>query len=499
MACSILILPDEVLRETFSHVLTPVTVSSHTTGKFQFSDIISIRSVCRRFRAVFNELPFWYDGDFDLLDLISNREWLYPIELFEDCRAFLEDLLSERQLIERFVLRSKWRFRNLISFQTVHKFVPSFSENTTAVVLESDFTRATASTKFRHGRSWESPLTLRGLSPDDESDCRWLCPLLDAKARTPIQRFLVNLGNCHCLTTLQLSTIRAPLDLDSIVRFCPQIKGLRLTRIMQYKGNLQGLSLLQELDVRNFTSPINVPMDYILPKNSALSLTRLSIVHDEWMDPEDDISPVWPTLLDVFLNVTSLCISPVTDSFCDFIVRANLSLIDFRAQVTHGAEVTMTKVVDIFSAQSLRNLRHLRFSIRKYKRIPAPFLRLLEAIVSNLHLLKELSIAMALNLSWCTQLIYLVNLEKLAWYYPDDDCRDSENLLFKTGLTLKVCNDEEYKKGSELVMKSFDAAFARFIMKPLIKTQLTKKNDVDQEWLNLMTEDSHKLFQLDAA
>src|SRR5947207_12074781 len=63
MTSSILNLPIEVLTETFGYVRTPFTARPYYTSQGQFSEIVGIRSVCRWFRAVSNELSFWYNED----------------------------------------------------------------------------------------------------------------------------------------------------------------------------------------------------------------------------------------------------------------------------------------------------------------------------------------------------------------------------------------------------------------------------------------------------
>ena len=189
MTSPILNLPNEVLNKAFSYVRTPITAIRYT-GERQFSEIIGIRSVCRRFRAVFDELSFWYNEDFDLFDLICDRKWYDPIEVHDDCQAFLNVLLSDRHLIQSLARRSSWRFRNLISFQSIMKFVSSFSRNTTAVVLESDFIceePATPSTAIRNA-SVSHPsdhLSLRGLTFEEEMEFRHLSrPALRTKSPT---------------------------------------------------------------------------------------------------------------------------------------------------------------------------------------------------------------------------------------------------------------------------------------------------------------------------
>jgi hypothetical protein len=111
--------------------------------------------------------------------------------------------------------------------------------------------------------------------------------------------------------------------------------------------------------------------------------------------------------------------------------------------------------------------------------------------------LEELCIAMPLDLSWCKLLGQLASLKKLLWCVPENDCRDSEVLLFRTDdlerPTKKECDEEE--KDYKLLVSAFDSAFQDFMMKPVIKAEVTSEDDAFYEWVELMTRDSHQLFQ----
>jgi hypothetical protein len=66
----ILTLPNEMLSETFSYLLAPIAVLPKTELGY-FAPIVLVRHVCRRFRAVANDLKFWADDDFVVDTLTS--------------------------------------------------------------------------------------------------------------------------------------------------------------------------------------------------------------------------------------------------------------------------------------------------------------------------------------------------------------------------------------------------------------------------------------------
>src|SRR5271170_1011299 len=141
----ILNLPNEVLYEILRllsvHALKP-------RPDRDFRTIMMLRSVCRRFRMVTDELPFWHkDCDFDLVDIISSSKkidnfrynfWAGTGDILHAHEEFLEALLANQHLVQNLARRTKWHFRSFISFQSVKELVPSFFENTTAVGLQCD-------------------------------------------------------------------------------------------------------------------------------------------------------------------------------------------------------------------------------------------------------------------------------------------------------------------------------------------------------------------------
>jgi hypothetical protein len=492
MTSPILNLPNEVLNEAFSYIHTPAPARRYL-GEGLFSEIFGIRSACRRFRVVSNELSFWYDENFDLLELIPNRKWHDHVKLHRDCDAFLNVLLSDKHLVQSLARRSRWRFHNLISFQSVMKFVPTFFQNTTAIVLFSDF--FCDQPGVPHSRE---QLSLRGLSSFEEGEFRRVSPFpMRTNSPSPISTIFLNLSRCHRLTYLQLSRFRNPFDLNLIVIFCPRLRILSLESINHCRGTLRGLSCLKYFDVREFPSRVGVTNKFIFPTNSANSLNRLSIIHEEWLSDDDERTPRWPRSLDAFVNLTSLCVSPFTNEICDFIVRSHVRLTEFRIQLTYHPEITMSKVADMLSAPSLRNLQHLRFSVDVDEVERPHFSSFIQAIISNMNSLEELCIGMPLDLSWCERLGHLTALKKLLWYVPQNDCRNSEVLLFGTedpeAPRAREYTEEMYDNDYRLVTSAFDTAFQHFLMKPFIKVYVVV--DVVAEYPKLMTTNSHRLFQ----
>ena len=143
---------------------------------------------------------------------------------------------------------------------------------------------------------------------------------------------------------------------------------------------------------------------YIFPTSSAKSLTPVN--HSWRVD-------IWWEWINTFVNLTSLCGSPFTNKSSDFIVCSDFRLVDFHLQLTWHSKIAMNKVMDMFSAPSLQNLRHLRFSIDVQPLQRPHISSLLQSIISNPGSLEEL--CMPLNLSGCKTLGHLMNLKIVLW------------------------------------------------------------------------------------
>jgi len=458
-------LSNEILAVVLGLVLNPSLPFRDSDGAI-WPDIVSLRSTCRRFRQICNEMSFWYKMDCDLLDLLGKQHCSHD----NGPRDFLTVLLSDRDLVRCLTRRSYWRFNNLASFRAVMNLVPSLYSTTWAADLRDFnvqyiFVRDTD--EAIAGESLSHVARPHGVVP----------PTLQPVFSTPIQNFFFCVtANCHHLTTLRLTTFgepREPLDLDLLTRSCPLLTVLCVEDIENYFGTLKSLSCLEELDIWDFPSHFGVTEKCIFPTNSATSLTQLSIIY---RNPcvTNDLTMLWPSsLLDEFFNLTALCVSPLTNQICDFISHAKINLTDFRARVTNDAEVTANKIRDIFSARSLENLDHLRFvlDIDFHELRDSCYLALVPGI-TNCGSLRELYLMMPFKVSWCEQISQLVELNTLVWYIPHTHCYDSKGFPVPTDF-------EQPMPTEDWVRGSFEAAFGSFDLQPAMRIKVVHEIDID--------------------
>ena len=272
-------------------------------------------------------------------------------------------------------------------------------------------------------------------------------------------------------------------DLELLSKTSPQLKHLIIHRTEGFTGTFTG-SRLEELDIRGGLSLSFYEGEYhnMFPLSSASSLTRLSIIYSEGNGADDAVKK---GLFDAFINLNSFCISPMSNGISDFLIRANIRLINFSTMaIIECREVTremfdMDKFLSIFSADSFRDIEELRLSFDPYvDEWREYYPRFIEKI-STLRSLEGLFFCIDLNTSWYKTLSRLTNLKKLYWYILDEGNHPDA--------PARVSPDEtEYKqwivergiKVTEECAKEFEG----FKKLPLIHVEFMEDYNYDELW-----------------
>jgi hypothetical protein len=135
-ACHILRLPPELLSKILSYILPTSFLHSRWDDDFlpSLKTLGVIRSTCRTIRSVADNLPFWYDGDFQM-------ELLHPspsLARREDLVPYVEGMLADSHLKECFSRRKRrWRICSVSDidhlrapmYEMLTRTVPGFQEN----------------------------------------------------------------------------------------------------------------------------------------------------------------------------------------------------------------------------------------------------------------------------------------------------------------------------------------------------------------------------------
>jgi hypothetical protein len=107
-------------------------------------------------------------------------------------------------------------------------------------------------------------------------------------------------------------------------------------------------------------------------------------------------------------------------------MRASFNLKDLRITVTTKSEIpNLNKVVNLFSANSIRGLQRLHMIFEYRDEWCSKFPLIAQSITTNLGHLEGLCLAMGLDTAWKSMFTKLANLKRLIWYVPEEACRNS--------------------------------------------------------------------------
>jgi hypothetical protein len=389
-------LPTEILTEIFNCLLPPYPHPNptYTTPWSPIENILAIRSTCRSFRTIANNLPFWYDDRYNSIHFIPTEKdgrnvSNYVSEIYHF--KFLKTLFNDAQLVQCLSRRKTWQFAHNSMLAAVAS-VPSFRDNTTTAHV----------------------------------DYYQLVHYIDGEYSSSPGAYLSATIAFLCtyprLTTLSIagpSELGFTLDLTTLATSCPSLKSLELD--VDGIGTLRSLSNLQSLEV----ALDNVVGDGVIPVNSSDSITKLILKY--WEPPFQCNNAVANGAFDSFVNLTSLFLHPLSNEICDFLIRANFSLKDFRTTATkeYGEDVDMRKVVNMLSSPSLSKLETLRIAFEPRKQWRPFYPQIVEQITFHLgSTLKELVIGMEMDTAWSSKFKRLVKLRRFLWYVPDENYDD---------------------------------------------------------------------------
>src|SRR5271155_5800699 len=298
-------------------------------------DIAALRSVCRLFRTIVYAMRFWYAEDVDITALLpSTCSRMTDDGEYVDRQCDVNELtdhLSDQLFVHAIEKRIKWRFKQLQLLLAILEHVPLFRRNVTSVVL--DFPK--------HYDGDEHLYTGDAITAS-----------------------IAILGYCPNITSLDIIHVRETLPLNLLSIACPALKSLRIMHMKaeefywrSVQGDLEGLTALEELDIRDFD--LHIEEYAFLPISAAATLTRLSFLSQWRFTSETSLD-----VLDNFVNLKSLSFSPLTLEMVKWITRAKTDLLDLRFYLVerHGFDESWPEFDELMSSKSLRNLRECRFS-----------------------------------------------------------------------------------------------------------------------------------------
>ena len=283
---SIFILPNDVLREIFSF-LPPydrVEFTDNVGMKHDLSQILILRSVSRRFRILFYDLPFWYDDNSDFSRLLP-----WHVNQSQSV-GFFDQLYGDKNFV-CFSHKAGWTFSSLESLVILMAKVPQFHQNARRVTLNLE-------------KEKDRDATIRALA------------------------------KCHHITELSLLVETdmyrddcRPFNLSSVARSFPYLESLTLNGIRHSEGSLSNANLKSlVIRMRNWPGGPYVTSS-LVPFNSARSLTKLSLV----LYFDIDFRGVNP--FDSLDNLTDLKLFPLKRELWKPLVTAKFNLLHFSTEI----------------------------------------------------------------------------------------------------------------------------------------------------------------------
>lgn len=352
----------------------------------KFSPALTIRSVCRQFRAIAAELPFWWNDEFDLLSLKAIGE-----SDVEDAR-FLSTLFKDQRVVRSVSKRKHWHIHDVPSLIEIMETILSFSEKTVSITV-SELERPTP-------RLY---------------DPQWLDIVIGHLAPCPNIR-AVELGPICGRTTLT----------RPIAELWPAIERLIVWLPFWGVGLVDGLTQLSKMEVRT-SRRSTIPSSFsLLPVESTSTLTHLDIGF--WPPGRNYVA----TSLDGFVNLITLRINPLSDDICQFLLRYSGHLRTFSTSSFRSSAVSLGEIGRTFSrAQCLQTVKKFTFKFHMETgdgsiylidddNVLARFNPIVEAI-SKLSSIQILHLGMPLDGRWYRHFHRLTNLKELKWLSNEDE------------------------------------------------------------------------------
>jgi len=381
---------------------------------YEVSQMLVLRCVCRHFRTLTAELDFWYDPDFEFTDLIRPFEHGEFGPLYRETE-FLRVLFSDPNLVNSLGQRkTHWVFKSLQGLMAVLEGVPLFVQNARGIHLE----------------------------------------IMDSIQATGLDIAIRLLAACSQIT--ELSTRSADtINLSAIAASFPFLRSLSCPETDNFRGSLEQLSHLRTLHLSAWKNRVLANQPW-LPLRSAETLNELNLNYG----PNVDTAFFNPDSLRAFVNLKSLAIQYLNESFCEFIIGARIQLDIFDITLIQR-RLPIHRFVDMLRADCLQNLKELGLSNflddeSNHNATEQYWSRIFDAFTSMLPSVEEVQLDTPLHLKWCPYFARMSNLKILNW-------DGSGNPPFGCGRT----GNPKAK-----IVRKLNAAFANFIEKPQFAVHL---------------------------
>ena len=409
----ILDLSTEVLRDILSYTLPYEDECLRTTWRKNLFDspFHCLRAVCRPFRLIVAQLPFWCEPDFPLAYFRPSRN---------DRVGFLQHILADPDIIKTLERKTEWRLTvDIIELMT--DLLPSFYENAKSIHLQ-----------LEHSHPWEY---IRSLPR----------PLFD----TGMNILGHSLQN---LTSFSVQYGTTPINLQVLTESLPSIERLTLKGSPKFIVGTLSLRYLREMEIEVvLPDQLSWRISHILPIAATATFQTLDIYG--YTSPLTGIHQNKP--LNPFVNLTTLRILPLDRHIAELVMEFPGRLRSFETLSFFTQD--LDKSVLVFSAPCLQTLENLRFHLAESTDEIA---EMAVNLITKITTLRKLDLSMKLDLQWYTYFSCLTSLECLEWTTFEfvDRTAESLGIVWQGG---DVSTVARAKKAETVFTKAFDHCLAK--------------------------------------
>ena len=372
---SILLLPTELLIDILSFLLPPICGQLSQPPNPPLEAVPpyqTVRHVCKTFRTIADQLPFWYEREFQFeilrfrrippliagfgFSYFSQRFSLYSYEPYHSSKtaSFVDVLLQDAHLVECLGRKKAWAFYSKEVFGAISRNIPGVHNNTEWLHLD-----------------WRDGVTPRW-SPGSSAGIK---------------------GRLTCFTNLGYLQLQTDSDYAGFSSYALP-NSLRILRVDEpWRCNVHELDNLQDFSARIFSLPRGrINLRYIIPMLSASKLTSLTL------DFSCTINEMRFDALDAFTSLDTLIIRLPPLPFIAYLPRSRLSVSKFLLtlqSVDECRELTAT-----LSAPFFRSVKHFAFEVKEGQIEPQITFPLIAAF-TRLSELEEIELSLPIQIEWC--------------------------------------------------------------------------------------------------
>lgn len=292
-----------------------------------------------------------------------------------------------------------------------------------------------------------------------------------------INTALAHLGVFPNLISLSIAHDPGKVSLSRIVVSCPSLRKLEFYDNSSYMGSLKGLCNLEKLIVYDYELKTRtVSREYLLPLDSALSLTNLQLF------ARGTRNNVYNSKhLTKFVNLAKFTVYPLCNHLCRTIVTANFAhLRKFTTIVYASTNISIENILQLFQCHSLASLQVLRFLVEPlHWHFTQRYFDIIRTITTHLSMLEDIQLTMGINTAWCGLFSNLRNLESMAWVCAEEEYIDSAAAFPLTEADLWMTSeDRTYRTAA--VGEKMEVVFREFQEPPEVYIKLLDEETFEQ-------------------